>query len=166
MSLKENTPIHTFHIPVMGTGFTIDTPLRVARYGISSVMSVEDNLMEKMREHYCPLFGEVYTPIPKHSPDSRAERITEYLNFLGRVVARQIKDIKAAPFEKGSEITKYFELLDDASPLVRGAAVWALSRLVERDELLALAGEVQEPDASVREEWLAAGSIPVEMASA
>ena len=26
---------HTFHIPVMGTGFTIDTPLRVAKYGIS-----------------------------------------------------------------------------------------------------------------------------------
>ena len=58
------------------------------------------------------------------------------------------------------------ELLDDASPLVRGAAVWALSRLVEHGELLALAAGVQEPDASVREEWLAAGSIPVEMASA
>jgi len=30
---------HSFHIPVMGTGFTIDTPLKVARYGISSVIS-------------------------------------------------------------------------------------------------------------------------------
>lgn len=58
------------------------------------------------------------------------------------------------------------ELLDDASPLVRGAAVWALSRLVSRSELLELAGGIRETDASVREEWLAAGSIPVEMASA
>ena len=31
------------------------------------------------------------------------------------------------------------DLLDDASPLVRGAAVWALSRLVEHGEFLALA---------------------------
>jgi epoxyqueuosine reductase len=58
------------------------------------------------------------------------------------------------------------DLLDDASPLVRGAAVWALSRLVSRDEFLALAAGVQEVDASVRVEWLAVGSIPVEMASA
>jgi len=58
------------------------------------------------------------------------------------------------------------ELLADPSPLVRGAAVWALSRLVARGELLTLAAGVEEADASVREEWLAAGSIPVEMAPA
>ena len=27
-----------FHIPVMGIGYTIDTPLKVAPYGISSVL--------------------------------------------------------------------------------------------------------------------------------
>jgi hypothetical protein len=44
---------HTFHIPVMGIGFTIDTPVKVAHYGISSVMSlVDDILAEKMREFY------------------------------------------------------------------------------------------------------------------
>ena len=31
-------PVHKFYIPVMGTGFTTDTPLKVARYGISSVV--------------------------------------------------------------------------------------------------------------------------------
>ncbi len=36
---------HAFHIPVMGTGFTIDTPLRVARFGISSVMSLADDAL-------------------------------------------------------------------------------------------------------------------------
>ncbi len=45
-------------------------------------------------------------------------------------------------------------LLDDASPLVRGAAVWALSRLVPRDEFAAL--KRADADASVNEEWAAA----------
>jgi len=47
-------------------------------------------------------------------------------------------------------------LLDDASPLVRGTAVWALSRLLPREELAALAQRQQEDDASVKEEWGAA----------
>ncbi len=45
-------------------------------------------------------------------------------------------------------------LLGDASPLVRGAAVWALSRLVARDRLEEL--RRAESDASVNEEWTAA----------
>ena len=30
---------HSLHIPVMGTAFTIDTPLKVGKFGISSVVS-------------------------------------------------------------------------------------------------------------------------------
>ena len=45
-------------------------------------------------------------------------------------------------------------LLDDASALVRGAAVWALSRLVPREQLAAW--KKAERDASVNEEWSAA----------
>jgi epoxyqueuosine reductase len=45
-------------------------------------------------------------------------------------------------------------LLDDASPVVRGAAVWALSRLLPRDKLAAL--KKSDSDASVNEEWAAA----------
>jgi epoxyqueuosine reductase len=46
-------------------------------------------------------------------------------------------------------------LLTDASVLVRGAAVWALSQLLPRDEFAARAAQAigREPDASVREEW-------------
>jgi epoxyqueuosine reductase len=46
-------------------------------------------------------------------------------------------------------------LLDDASPLVRGAAVWALGQLVEREEFEAMksAAISNERDESVREEW-------------
>jgi epoxyqueuosine reductase len=50
-------------------------------------------------------------------------------------------------------------LLDDASPLVRGMAVWALSRLVSRDALAERAASrlAGEQDADVRAEWNAAG---------
>jgi epoxyqueuosine reductase len=49
-------------------------------------------------------------------------------------------------------------LLDDESPMVRGAAVWALSQLVDREEFLARAANAvnAEPDESVRAEWRAA----------
>jgi hypothetical protein len=101
----------------MGTGFTIDTPLKVARYGISSVMSVEDNLMEKMRERYSHLWNEAFVPIAKSEPDSRARRITAYLNLVQRIVNKQVADLRSSPFEEYSEITRYFELLDDQSDL-------------------------------------------------
>jgi epoxyqueuosine reductase len=46
-------------------------------------------------------------------------------------------------------------LLDDHSPLVRGAAIWALSQLMGREEFAALASEAirTESDATVRGEW-------------
>jgi epoxyqueuosine reductase len=46
-------------------------------------------------------------------------------------------------------------LLGDISPLVRGAAVWALTQLIDRPRLDALASSViaGESDASVRAEW-------------
>jgi epoxyqueuosine reductase len=44
-------------------------------------------------------------------------------------------------------------LLDDASPLVRGAAVWALSRLVPRQKIEAMPQRNTEGDETVRDEW-------------
>ena len=70
--------IHTLHIPVMGTAFSIDTPIKVAKYGISSVISlVDDTLIEEMRQFYCKLMKEPYVAIKKHDEDYRARRITE-----------------------------------------------------------------------------------------
>ena len=43
--MDKNKNKHTFHIPVMGTGFTIDTPIKVAKYGISSVVSLVDDII-------------------------------------------------------------------------------------------------------------------------
>jgi epoxyqueuosine reductase len=52
--------------------------------------------------------------------------------------------------------TEAKRLLDDGSPLVRGAAVWALARLLPRDALAALASRRSENDPGVNEEWAAA----------
>lgn len=110
--------IHQFHIPVMGIAFTIDSPIKVAKYGISSVISiVEDKLIETMREYYYPQINQPYKAISTHEPNYRANRITDYLNLVNSIVQTQIEKIKKASFEKGSEIVKYFELLPDESVL-------------------------------------------------
>ncbi len=109
---------HTFHIPVLGLAFSIDTPIRVARYGISSVISiVDDMLIEQMRKHYCQQHGEPYTPITPSDDDHRARRITEYLNLVQRIVHCQMEKLRASTFEVGSDIVKYFEMLPERSVL-------------------------------------------------
>ena len=107
--------LHTFFIPVMGTGFTIDTPLRIAKYGISSVISlVDDTLIEQIRKYHCEKAGEPYEEIPNSNNDARALRITAYLNLIDRLVKPQVKALQESPFEPGSEITRYYELLPDS----------------------------------------------------
>lgn len=109
--------LHLFHIPVMGTGFSIDTPLRVAKYGISSAISlVDDVLIEQMRRFHCRKHGLQYVEIPDSDEDPRANRITAYLELLDKLVRSQVKALQSSPFEPGSEITRYFEMLPD-SPL-------------------------------------------------
>ena len=88
------TKAHSFHIPVMGTGFTIDTPLKVAKYGISSVISlVDDVLIEQMRKFHCQQAGEPYEMITDQDEDHRARRITSYLNLMDRLVKKQVNDL-------------------------------------------------------------------------
>ena len=60
---------HTFHIPVLGLAYSVDTPIKVARYGISSVVSiVDDILIERMRQLYTEKNKEPFIPInPKES---------------------------------------------------------------------------------------------------
>jgi hypothetical protein len=117
MTLKYKNPPHSFHIPVMGTGFTIDTPLKVAKYGISSVISlVDDILIEQMRKFYCEKANKPYEAIQDQDEDSRARRITAYLNLLNDLIIGQTNALRTSPFLQGSDITRYYEMLP-SSPL-------------------------------------------------
>jgi len=101
----------------MGTGFTIDTPMKVARYGISSVISlVDDKLIEQMRKRLSGTAGREYIEIPESDEDSRANRITSYLNMMDEMIEGQVEKLRGSLFVAGSEITRYFEMLPD-SPL-------------------------------------------------
>ena len=108
--------LHTFHIPVMGIGYTIDTAIKVAHLGIDSVLSlVDDGLIEKMREHYCRMYGLEYVRIPIKQNDYRALRITAYLNLINKIVRQKFDKLKNDDLTEGSELLKYVELLPDTS---------------------------------------------------
>jgi len=112
---------HTFHIPVLGLGYSIDTPLKVSRYGISSVLSiVDDELIERMREYHSKKNFFQFIPITKSEPDYRSRRITAYLNFLNTVIGEQFKILKNQDFVEGNDLSRYFELLPETSKLKHG----------------------------------------------
>lgn len=109
---------HSFHIPVMGLGFSIDTPIRVAHFGISSVISiVDDNLIDKIRRFYSSKFNFHFEEIPRKDPDGRAKRITAYLDVVNRIVQLKMDEIKKQPFFKNNDKSRYFQMLPDVSPL-------------------------------------------------
>ncbi len=109
---------HQFIIPVMGTGHSSDTPIRVAPFGISSVISlVDDMLLEQLRKHYAAQFDLPYTSIPRKAEDGRARRITAYLDTVHEIVGIKLARIKALPFFEDNDKAKYFEMLPEESPL-------------------------------------------------
>lgn len=107
---------HTFHIPVLGLGYSIDTPVKVAKYGISSVASiVDDELIERMRAHYVRMRGETYAPITKKDPDYRAKRITAYLDLMHGIIQESFRELQQQPFGEDNDIARYFRLLPTGS---------------------------------------------------
>ncbi len=110
--------MHTFHIPVMGIGFTIDTPVRVAHLGVPSVISlIDDILMEKMREFYCRKIDIPFQSISDKVKDFRAKRITAYLNIVGDIARAKFEELKRSAKGPGKEFERYFEFLPENSPL-------------------------------------------------
>jgi len=115
--IQENST-HTFHIPVLGLGYSIDTPIKVSPYGISSVASiVDDEMIERMRKFHTNKNREVFSPIYTTEPDFRSKRITAYLNLMDKIISNQFDLMQEQPFEAGTEITRYFELLPETSVL-------------------------------------------------
>ena len=116
MSHKSQT--HSFHIPVMGLAYTVDSPIKVAKYGISSVISiVDDFLIEKMNEYYSNKFKIPYQEISTKVEDYRAKRITAYLNTVDTIAKQTFSNLKKSFEEKSGEFEKYIEMLPDFSML-------------------------------------------------
>jgi len=109
---------HTFHIPVMGLSFTLDSPIKVAKYGISSVISiVDDVIVEKINEYYSSKFELPFKATSTKDEDYRAKRITSYLNTIDTIVKQKFEDLKKSFDQKSSEFEKYMEMLPDISEL-------------------------------------------------
>jgi hypothetical protein len=109
---------HSFHIPVMGIAFTLDSPIKIAKYGISSVISiVDDFIIEKMNEYYSNKFEIPYNAISTKVEDYRAKRITSYLNTVDTIVKQKFENLKNSFEEKTGEFEKYMDMLPDISDL-------------------------------------------------
>lgn len=122
------TAIHSFHIPVMGTGFSIDTPIRVGHLGIDSVVSIVDDLLcERMRKAYAAQFGLPFTGIARNAEDGRARRIAAYLDLVQDILDRTFGDIRDAALAFSAEKRRYFELLADSHPLAAAYKAWSAS---------------------------------------
>ena len=113
--------LHTFHIPVMGLAYTIDSPIRVAKYGISSVISIaDDDLIEKMNAFYCAKFEIPYHEITQKIHDYRALRITSYLNLVDKIVKEKFESFKNEIAESKTALENYIALLPNKSEIKRG----------------------------------------------
>ena len=110
--------IHQFHIPVMGTGHSLDTPIRIGHFGINSVISlVDDLLVERVRKYYCEKHNFSYERIKGRNEAGRPQRITAYLNTVSNIVDENLAKLKSLPFFDENDKKKYFDLLPDSSAL-------------------------------------------------
>jgi len=111
---------HTFHIPVMGTAFTADSPLKVAHFGISSVIALADDvLLERLRKFYSEIYDLSYIEIKNNTKDYRADRITAYLDMVNKLVENKFNEFVSSTADKFDEIKKYFTMLPDTSKIKR-----------------------------------------------
>lgn len=143
--------LHSFHIPVMGLAYTIDSPIRVAQYGISSVISIiDDELIEKMNAFYSKKFDLPYEEITKKVQDYRAERITSYLNMVDTIVKEKFSKFKIELSESKSALENFMATLSNTSSIKKG-----LTNLLDEGSLL------KENIKSYLETHLKAGDIDV-----
>ena len=148
-----NNP-HTFHIPVMGLGYTADSPVKVAHYGISSVISlIDDIFMEKMREFYCKKFDLPFHPISTKSEDHRAKRITAYLNTIQEIVKHNFENLKNSISHTEEEVQKYLDMLPD------------MSEIKQKFNQLIKTGQMKQKLSDWLNENLVAGEIDVNIMS-
>ncbi len=111
-------PLHSFHIPVMGLAYTIDSPIRVAQFGISSVISIiDDEITEKMRNFYSQKFNLDYSAITIKSEDYRSKRITAYLNMVDHIVEEKFRAFKDDLIHKKEVLKDFVDMLPNTSDI-------------------------------------------------
>ena len=146
--MKPTNSQHSFHIPVMGLGYTIDSPIKVAKYGISSVVSiVDDDLIEKMNQFYSNEFQIKYQEITQKMHDYRAKRVTAYLNLLDTIVKQKFTEYKNELAESKLALNNYMAMLPNSSTIKLG--------------LQNLVSEGKDAILNYLEEHLTAGNIDV-----
>ena len=119
--MTTNKPQHTFHIPVMGLAYTIDSPIRVAQYGISSVISsIDDDLIEKMSAFYSEKFQMPYQEITQKIQDYRAKRVTSYLNLVDTIVKEKFENFKTELSESKIALDNFISMLPNTSEIKEG----------------------------------------------
>lgn len=124
------TSIHTFHIPVMGLAYTIDSPIRVAHLGISSVISVmDDELIERLNKLYSQKFELPYKEIGRKVEDFRAKRITAYLDTVDTIVKSKFSNFKKELLDSKKRVTEFLNVLPDSSILKEQAEQYVLDNL-------------------------------------
>jgi hypothetical protein len=135
MSFRTISSDHSFHVPVMGIGFTIDSPIRLAPLGIDSAISlVSDSVVEAARRHHSKQRLLPYKPIDEGQEQARSRRFTEYLNLVNRLVKHDLQRISSSSFDDPSGIRRYFELLpSDSAKRLRFLEVDALPPGDERE---------------------------------
>lgn len=128
--MNKKKPAHNFHIPVMGLAYTIDSPIRVAQYGISSVISIiDDEIIEKMNSLYHKRNNFSYTEISNKIEDYRAKRITAYLDMVHDVVNMKFENFKQELSKSKEALNEYIDMLPNKSDLKKG-----LENLAEQKE--------------------------------
>ncbi|MFY1046344.1 hypothetical protein [Chryseobacterium sp. GP-SGM7] len=116
-----NKPLHSFHIPVMGLSYTIDTPIRVAQYGISSVISIiDDEIVEKMKNFYSKKFNLNYFGISVKTNDYRSKRITDYLDMMDDIVNEKFESFKEEISKNTVALKNFIAMLPNTSELKIG----------------------------------------------
>ncbi|ASK29266.1 hypothetical protein CEY12_03725 [Chryseobacterium sp. T16E-39] len=116
-----NKPLHNFHIPVMGLAYTIDSPIRVAHYGISSVISIiDDEIIEKIKVFYNKKFSLNYLRISTMTEDYRAKRITDYLDMVNDIVNEKFESFKEEISKNTETLKSFIGMLPNTSDLKNG----------------------------------------------
>ena len=141
-------PLHTFHIPVMGLAYTIDSPIRVAQYGIDSVISiVDDELMEMMNAFYSNKFNLPYREVTPKMHDYRAKRITSYLSLVDTIVKKKFTEFCNELAVNSQALNDFIGMLPQASAVKQALQFYAASPFDKEAEIRSFAAKHLRPGA-------------------